>query len=91
MTQNRKDCGTGVEEEVHSTEALAAKELSRWRVPCTRGHFRDVVRLWPSPSVMSMTGYYLFLTIKWQDITAIESMYVFVLFAGWWVGSCGIM
>lgn len=38
-----------------------------------------------------MAGFYSFLTTKWLDITTIEWMYTFVLFPGWWIGSCGII
>lgn len=97
MTQNRKDCGTGVEEEAHSAEALTAKKLSIWRVACTQEHLWNVSfasgRFCPPPFALSMAGYYLFLTKKQQVIciTTIGCMCIFILFAGWWVGRCGIV
>lgn len=95
MTQNRKDCGTGVEEEAHSAEALAVKKLSSWRFTCTQEHLGNVGfgsgGLCPPPFALSMAGYYLFLTNKQQVITTIGCMSYFIPFAGWWVGSCGIM
>lgn len=95
MAQNRKDCGTGVEEGAHSAEVLTAKKLSIWRVACTQEHLGNVSfgsgGLCPPPFALSMTGYYLFLPNKQQVITTIGCMCIFILSAEWWVGCCGIM